>query len=93
MATFTTNLNLEKPDLTENYDINVINNNSDVLDTAIKEIQDTLATINTTLQSIQSTLSTLQSQVTTNSSSIGTLNTKVTTLENNSLTFVKTGEF
>lgn len=35
MATKTTNLNLEKPDLTDNADISVINANMDLVDTAV----------------------------------------------------------
>lgn len=91
--TTTPNLGLIKPGLDDNYDITKINSNSDTLDTTIKALQDAVATINSTLATIQSALETLQTNVTGNSSSIGTLNTKVSTLEDNAITFVKTGEF
>ncbi|SNR86210.1 hypothetical protein SAMN05446037_100177 [Anaerovirgula multivorans] len=38
MATYTTNYNLQKPDLTDNANINVINSNMDIIDSAMKNL-------------------------------------------------------
>lgn len=47
MPNYTTNINLEKPLQTENYNIDVHNGNSDKLDTVIKALQDLTATLQT----------------------------------------------
>ena len=42
MPNLTTNLQLQKPLVNENYDINVHNSNYDIIDNAIKEANDAI---------------------------------------------------
>ena len=44
-ATYTTNYNLEKPDVNDYYDIDVFNDNADKIDAALKENADDLAAL------------------------------------------------
>lgn len=47
MATNTPNINLVKPDYTDNADIGVVNANSDKIDAAVKALQDLIAALQT----------------------------------------------
>lgn len=45
MATYTSNYNLQKPDLTDNANIGVINANMDIIDDAIKSAADNTSVV------------------------------------------------
>lgn len=56
MATTTTNLGLTKPAYTETADISVINTNMDTIDTAIKNLQDTVSGHTSSISSLQNSV-------------------------------------
>lgn len=56
MATKTTNYNLTKPSGTENADINVINANMDIIDSELKETNDTVSEHYTMLYEVYTTM-------------------------------------
>ena len=82
-AITTDNLQLEKPLLNENYDIEVHNRNMDKIDSAIKEVKgriDGLELVASNVKMADGT--TVETTVTTNKTNIQTLKTNVTALQN-----------
>lgn len=77
------NLQLEKPLLNENYDIEVHNRNMDKIDNAIKEVKgriDGLELVASNVKMADGT--TVETTVTTNKTNIQTLKANVTALQN-----------
>ena len=58
MATTTPNLGLVKPDYEDLADIAVINDNSDTIDTAVKDLQDSVSAIQLTWRAVDATATT-----------------------------------
>ena len=82
-AITTDNLQLEKPLLNENYDIDVHNRNMDKIDSAIKEVKgriDGLELVASNVKMADGT--TVETTVTTNKTNIQTLKANVTALQN-----------
>ena len=76
------NLQLEKPLLNENYDINVHNRNMDKIDSAIQEVKgkiDGLELVASNVKMADGT--TVEATVTTNKNNISTLQTDVSALQ------------
>ena len=90
------NLQLEKPLLNENYDIEVHNRNMDKIDSAIQEVKGKIdglelvasnvkmadgTTVQTTVTTNKSNISTLQSEVSANKTSIHLANQNISALQ------------
>lgn len=71
MPNYTSNLNLEKPLQSENYNVDVFNTNADKIDQAIQEVKTKVDSLNLTASNVKmNDGSTVENTVTANKTSI-----------------------
>lgn len=82
-TSYTTNYHLGKQlDINDLFDMSVITDNMDIIDSRLKSDADDISTLSPMVSELQTNYSTLFDTVSTNSSNISTLQTNVTALQN-----------
>lgn len=79
----TPNLNLIKPETSDYFDIEVVNQNMDNIDSAIAECEDKIETLSATVGNVESQLAEIKSMITSLSSTLSTVNSNLNTVKSN----------